>query len=84
VNNWRSRWLSRNKVNRQRESAKKFGGDQHPERRVPLPNVDSTKAMLILSPCRKRSPFRPQNLTLSNVKRRNFWGALIGLGRAVF
>ena len=35
-------------------------------------NVDSTKAMLILSPCRKRSPFGPQNLTLSNVKRRNF------------
>jgi hypothetical protein len=27
--------------------------------------------MLILSPCRKRSPFGPQNLTLSNVKRRN-------------
>jgi hypothetical protein len=35
--------------------------------------------MLILSPCRKRSPFGPQNLTLSNVKAAQFWGALIGL-----
>jgi hypothetical protein len=38
--------------------------------------------MLILSPCRKRSPFGPQNLTLSNVKRRNFGAQRSDYGRA--
>jgi hypothetical protein len=46
---------------------------------VPLPKRQLHEGHADPFSLRKRSPFGPQNLTLSNVKRRNFWGALIGL-----